>query len=265
MIINYPALSLIASAPMPVVGQEPCSDDEVSCALQRILTSRQFSKAHRCTALLAYLVQRVLNRDDSSSPPEHEIGVAVFGRDRMTYYTSDDPIVRVQAGRLRLRLAAYYAEEGRDDGLRISIPLGTYRPQITLAEVRVRAPAARQIALLTFRPLACLSTGPLVAGYALGLNEEVGYRLYRDLNVFRRLDIDATRVAPTARSDDTHLLEGSIRQEAERVRVSLLLRRGDDGTVVWYEQFDDAADVSIAAQEKMAERCVQALRRQLSA
>ncbi|MFZ4877743.1 hypothetical protein ACL9RI_21895 [Janthinobacterium sp. Mn2066] len=226
------------------------------------MTSKQFSKAHRCTALLAYLVQRVLNRDDSSSPPEHEIGVAVFGRDRMTYYTSEDPIVRVQAGRLRLRLAAYYAEEGRDDALRISIPLGTYRPQVMLAEVR--APAARQAPLLTFRPLACLSAGPLVAGYALGLNEEVGYRLYRDLNIFRRMDSDAMGAAQ-APLPDTHLLEGTVRQEAARVRVSLLLRRSDDGSVVWYEQFDDAADVSIAAQERMAERCVQALRRHLAA
>jgi len=250
---------LIAPTPISVAGPEQYSDDEVRSALKRVLASKQFSKAHRCAALLAYLVQRGLERDDGSSPPEHEIGMAVFGRDRMTYYTGDDPIVRVQAGRLRLRLAAYYADEGRDDAARISIPLGTYRPRV---QRRAAAPdaAARPApaALLMFRPLACLSEEPRVAGYALGLNNEMGYRLYRDLCAFRCIDPDVP-LAALGPLPHAHLLEGTVRRDAARVRVSLLLRRGGDGTVVWYEQFDDAGDVTITDQEQMAERCVRAL------
>ena len=202
----------------------------------------------------------MLDRDDSAPPPEHEIGVAVFGRDRMTYYTGDDPIVRVQAGRLRLRLAAYYAEEGAADAVRLSIPLGSYRPAAQRVPVLPRLLAAAPAPLLMFRPFACLSGEPLATSYTLGLNDELGYRLYRELNAFRRIDPDLPQPAQSG----SQLLEGSVRQDAARVRVSLQLRRAGDGAVVWYEQFDAAGGVSIAAQEQMAERCVRALRQYLA-
>ena len=111
-----PALSLITGAPAVGNAPRPSSDDAVREALQRVLTSKRFAKARRCAALLAYLVERALLCDETAaSPPEHEIGVAVFGRDPASYLPADDPIVRVQAGRLRLRLTAYYADEGAAD------------------------------------------------------------------------------------------------------------------------------------------------------
>nr|WP_315249077.1 hypothetical protein [uncultured Duganella sp.] len=226
------------------------------------MASRQFSKAHRCTALLAYLVQRSLNRDDAAPPPEHEIGIAVFGRDRVTYFTGDDPIVRVQAGRLRLRLAAYYAEEGCADPLRIRIPSGSYQPKAERAEVRAPAPQARAAPLLMFRPLACLGHDRQLSAYAMGLNEELGYRLYRWLPSVRRIDAGQAPAEPGGLSN-TVLLEGTVRRDAARLRVSLLLRQPADGAVLWYERFDDTGGASIAAQEQMAERCLQALRQYL--
>ncbi|WP_343732766.1 hypothetical protein [Duganella sp.] len=228
------------------------------------MASRQFSKAHRCTALLGYLVRRSLSGDDAAPPPEHEIGVAVFGRDRMTYYTGDDPIVRVQAGRLRLRLAAYYAEEGCADPLRISIPTGSYQPKVERAELRPPAPQAGPASLLMLRQLACLNADAALTAYVLGLNDELGYRLYRAVGPIRRLDTDVPLAALGGLSNTT-LLEGTVRQDMARVRVSLLLRRVSDGAVLWYEQFDDAGGASIAAQERMAERCLLALRPYLPA
>jgi TolB-like protein len=225
------------------------------------LASRQFSKAHRCTALLGYLVRRALNRDDDAPPPEHEIGIAVFGRDRGTYYTGDDPIVRVQAGRLRLRLAAYYAEEGCADPLRISIPTGSYQPKVERAQAQSQ-PAQQAAPLMMLRQLACLNADPALRAYVHGLNDELGYRLYRALGPIRRIDADISLAALGSLSNTT-LLEGTVRQDAARLRVSLLLRRVADGAVLWYEQFDDAAGVTIAAQEGMAERCMQALRAHL--
>jgi TolB-like protein len=222
------------------------------------LASRQFSKAHRCTALLGYLVRRALHRDDDAPPPEHEIGIAVFGRDRGTYYTGDDPIVRVQAGRLRLRLAAYYAEEGCADPLRISIPTGSYQPKVERAQAQPQ-PAQQAAPLMMLRQLACLNADPALRAYVHGLNDELGYRLYRALGPIRRIDADISLAALGSLSNTT-LLEGTVRQDAARLRVSLLLRRVADGAVLWYEQFDDAASVTIAAQEGMAERCMQALR-----
>lgn len=250
---------MVAPAARLAVTPASISNDEILAALKNILASKQFSKAHRCTALLAYLVQRGMRHDDPTTPPEHEIGVAVFGRDRMTYFTGDDPIVRVQAGRLRLRLAAYYAEEGCTDALRIGIPSGSYQPKVERAEARAPAPAASTAPLLMFRPLACLSADAPLSSYALGLNDELGYRLYRALPQVRRIDGDVALGGLSSAA----LLEGTVRQDAARVRVSLLLRQVSDGAVLWYEQFDDTDSASIAAQERMAERCMAALQHYL--
>jgi len=204
-------------------------------------------------------VRRWVGNDDAAAPPEHEIGVAVFGRDRMTYFTGDDPIVRVQAGRLRLRLAAYYAEEGADDALRISIPTGSYQPKVEVADRCAPSAPVMAAPLVMLRPLACLSADPLLRSYAAGLSDEIGYRLYRAVGPIRRIDGEIPLTALGGLTNAA-LLEGTVRQDLARLRVSLLLRRVGDGAVLWYEQFDDAGGASIAAQEAMAERCLLALR-----
>lgn len=262
-IINYPTLSLIASTPKPAREPAPQSDLEVRAALRKILSSKQFSKSHRCTALLSYLIDRALNPESSAPPPEHEIGVAVFGRDRSSYYTGDDPIVRVQAGRLRQRLVAYYADEGSADQLRITIPLGCYQPRMVRL-VAAAPPQALARTVLMFRPLTCLSPETPAQSFTLGLNDELGFRLYRELSAYRLSGAEiALPDAGVGRVGGSHVLEGTVRQDANRVRVSLHLRQAAEQTVLWYEQFDCPGDGSIAAQERMAERCVQALRRHM--
>jgi len=215
--------------------------------------------------LLSYLIERALNHDDSSSPAEQEIGIAVFGRDRHSYYPADDPIVRVQAGRLRLRLAAYYADEGAADPLRITVPLGSYQARIALAEGTPEQPEQPHVEtppVLMFSPLICLNAAPPAADFTSGLNDELGYRLYRDLAPFRLFG-QHNLTGEAGRRSAIQVLEGTVRQDASRLRVSLHLRHGEEGMVTWYEQFDSAGDGSIAGQEQMAERCVQALARHL--
>jgi TolB-like protein len=254
---------LIASTPKPAREAAPQADLEVRTALRKILSSKQFSKSHRCTALLSYLIDRVLNPESSAPPPEHEIGVAVFGRDRMSYYTGDDPIVRVQAGRLRQRLVAYYADEGSTDLLQITIPLGCYQPRMVRLVAAAPQPAAAQPVLM-FRPLTCLSPEVPAQSFTLGLNDELGFRLYRELSAYRLGSGELASPDGGARSaGGTHVLEGTVRQDTARVRVSLQLRHAAEETVVWYEQFDSPGDGSIAAQEQMAERCIQALARHM--
>lgn len=251
---------MISRTPLPAADALPCSDDAVRAALKLVITSKQFAKAHRCVTLLNYLIERVLSREGNVSPPEQEIGIAVFGRDSNTYYPGDDPIVRVQAGRLRLRLAAYYADEGAADPLRISVPLGSYQARIALAQEPAARPGPAAAPVLMFSPLICLSAEPPAGSFTSGLNDELGYRLYRDLAPFRLLGQDSPA---RARARPVHVLEGTVRQDASRLRVSLHLRDGEEGTVIWYAQFDSAGDGSIAGQEQMAERCVQALQRHM--
>jgi TolB-like protein len=261
--IKHPALSLISAPPHPAVGTLPCADEPIRAALKAIVGSRQFAKAYRCATLLTYLIERALNRDDHSPPPEQEIGIAVFGRDRLSYHPGDDPIVRVQAGRLRLRLAAYYADEGAAAPLRITVPLGSYQARIAFAEGQpARADGGAPV--LVLHPLVCLGAESSAASFTAGLNDELAYRLYRELSSFRLVG-PAMLASEAGTRRAIHLLEGTVRQDASRLRVSLHLRHSEEGTVLWYEQFDSVGDGSIAGQEQMAERCVRALQRHMPA
>src|SRR5690242_7086790 len=59
---------------------------------------------------------------------ESVIGVEVFGR-KADYDPRSDPVVRMEACKLRARLAEYYAGDGAGDAIRIEIPKGAYVPQ----------------------------------------------------------------------------------------------------------------------------------------
>jgi hypothetical protein len=65
----------------------------------------------------------------AESLKERSLGVEVFGRDP-NYDTSQDPVVRSTAGEVRKRLAQYYLEPGRLDEIRITLPPGSYSPEI---------------------------------------------------------------------------------------------------------------------------------------
>src|SRR5207244_5081087 len=59
------------------------------------------------------------------SPKEYEIATEVFVRQH-DFDPHVDSMVRVQAGRLRTKLAEYYASEGSDDQIMVELPKGTY-------------------------------------------------------------------------------------------------------------------------------------------
>ncbi len=96
--------------------------------LSKILDSLQFRSSKRCSIFLRHIVEHATeNRIDSLK--ERSLGVEVFGRDPK-YDTNQDPVVRSTAGEVRKRLAQYYLEAGHRDEIRISLPPGSYSPEI---------------------------------------------------------------------------------------------------------------------------------------
>ena len=61
------------------------------------------------------------------------MALAVFGRDEK-FDPGADPVVRLEAGRLRRTLATYYVDAGKDDDVRITIPKGAYVPHFEWQE-----------------------------------------------------------------------------------------------------------------------------------
>lgn len=98
----------------------------VAAQLARVLASAGFANAPSLRRLLSHIVESRL-RGDACSLKEYALGVEVFGRGA-GFDPATDTIVRVHARRLRARLDAYYAAEGRADPLRIEVPKGHYEP-----------------------------------------------------------------------------------------------------------------------------------------
>jgi tetratricopeptide (TPR) repeat protein len=100
--------------------------DEINEALRRILASDPFLRSERLTHFLTYIVGKTL-QGHSESLKEYHIGVEVCGR-KESYDTRTDPVVRVEARRLRAALSLYYANDGKGDSVQISLPKGGYVP-----------------------------------------------------------------------------------------------------------------------------------------
>lgn len=76
---------------------------------------------------LRFVVEQTL-QGKSDQLKQTVIGVAVFGREP-DYDPRVDPVVRVEARRLRAKLQEYYAGSGAADPIRIELPKGAYQPQ----------------------------------------------------------------------------------------------------------------------------------------
>jgi serine/threonine-protein kinase len=110
------------------ITEEPQSETLIESELHAVLVSSIFSRTPRLRRLLEYLVQRSLEANPTA-PKEYSIGIDVFDRDAL-FDPRIDPIVRVEASRLRSRLSTYYLTEGAERELRIEVPKGGYGPII---------------------------------------------------------------------------------------------------------------------------------------
>jgi adenylate cyclase len=132
------------------IGERPAPPDsaqraEVRAQLERLLSAPAFASSVRRSQLLRYLVERVLS-SEGEGINEYSIGLDVFERPP-SFDPRVESIVRTEATRLRQKLKAYYAKEGRDDPVLIEIPLRSYEPafvfrQPEVASVPVELPPA---------------------------------------------------------------------------------------------------------------------------
>ena len=95
--------------------------------LQRVLGSPEFLRSERPSRFLRFVVEQTL-AGKADQLKETVIGIEVFGR-KPDYDPRSDPVVRIEAAKLRSRLAEYYGASGLNDPLRIEIPKGGYVPQ----------------------------------------------------------------------------------------------------------------------------------------
>lgn len=108
------------------------SKDDVAALrlhLQEIIEGKAFKGSHRSGQFLAHVVEQAI-AGHFESLKERVIGIELFGRSP-SYDTGEDAIVRVTASDVRKRLLQHYGENGASAKFRLSLPSGSYIPEIT--------------------------------------------------------------------------------------------------------------------------------------
>src|SRR6185437_14204714 len=107
------------------IGREHCFQQ-----LERLTKSHSLHSSESLCKLLRYLAEHSLDHPGIALK-EYQIATEVLGRPS-GFDPQSDSTVRVQAGRLRVKLAEYYAQEGTNDPVLVEIPKGSYALTFTL-------------------------------------------------------------------------------------------------------------------------------------
>ena len=108
---------------------------QLQAAVERLVASHALHGSESLCKLLRYLAKRA-HEQPGVQVKEYQIATEVFGR-QADFDPQLDSFVRVQAGRLRTKLAEYYGSEGAADRLVVELPKGSYA--LTLHERSVLA------------------------------------------------------------------------------------------------------------------------------
>ena len=237
--------------------------------LDQILASRHFVNAQRLSRFLQFVAEKTLE-GQGGQVKESLIGLQVFDRPPSSYDPGVDPIVRVQAGRLRAKLKEYYEREGAEDPVLIEVPRGRYvaRFRMRSAEVLPSAGAgaetesdywrATSVAVL---PFVNMSPDPENEYFSDGLTEELIHSLASVPCVHVAARTSAFQFKGKARDVREigrclgvgKVLEGSVRRSGERLRITAQLINVTDGCQLWSERYDRTITDIFAIQDEIAD------------
>jgi adenylate cyclase len=263
------------AAPLrPVSIHSDMPDREaVLTQLDRILRSSDFDASARNRAFLRYVVNETL-AGRSEYIKGYTIAQEVFHRDS-DFDPQLDPVVRIEASRLRRSLERYYLTAGRRDRIRLDLPKGGYVPRFELSDGHLDAdvlgqvveipepntPALRTLPSVVVLPFEPLGEESCLVQLARGIAEELIDQLLHFDNLIVVGDTMAPRNistsarAPAARlADANYILKGSVRIAGGRLRVSAHMQDADSGRYVWAQSFDRQMndDDILATQEDIA-------------
>jgi len=245
--------------------------------LDRILRSSEFRASDKQRKFLTFVVEETV-ADRSAQLKGYTIAVVVYGRTEK-FDPQVDPIVRVEAGRLRRALEHYYLTAGKNDPVRIKIPKGSYVPTFQAARISSsgdNAPTSKQaddassnVPSIAVLPLINMTGGREQEYFTDGLTEELTSELarYQEFQViatqstmrFKNQTIDPKQVGTNL--NVRFLLTGSVRQDSKTVKVAIRLLDTSTAAQVWgqsYKRDQTAADL-IAVQEDIANSVIGAI------
>lgn len=238
-------------------------DEEVLEHLARLLSSKTFQQVDRLKRFVRFITDEVV-AGRGADLKEYVIGVHVFEREP-SFDPRTDPIVRVQARRLRARLDRYYREEGHADGIIIELPKGGYAPVFRRREGATPARASLGEAMagrntITVRAHTDCSPGATLTAFCCGLADEIVHALVSTT----RLRVIAPRAgtgpgvdAEAMRHENGLIVEGSVRMTQSQARVTTRLVDGWSGQVLWSRADDVSPGDPIDGQQRITAALVE--------
>jgi adenylate cyclase len=251
--------------------------EAIQVQLERILQSAKFRASDKQRKFLSFVVKETLE-GRASQIKGYTIAVVVYGRTE-TFDPQVDPIVRVEAGRLRRALEHYYLTAGKNDPVRIKIPKGGYVPSFHTVQMQLTGAQTHT----SEREDNTLSTGQFVAVMPLinmtgdkqqeyfvdGLTEELTNELarYQDFQIIASqstMRFKGQKADPKEVGRDLgvrFLLTGNVRKDFKTVKATIRLLDTSTGVQIWgksYKRVQTAADL-IAVQEEIAHSVIGAI------
>jgi adenylate cyclase len=254
------------------------SHNDIRAQLERILAHREFQATDRMRDFLRFVVEETL-AGRSRRLKGYTIATQVFGRGK-DFDAGLDPIVRIQAGRLRRALERYYLVAGGRDPIRIDIPKGRYVPSFTVQPSKrtrasdtyepdaepIDAPHGPTVALL---PLANVTDDPEQSYFVSGLVAE----LVSEVNRYQDVTAVPCQVVVPAGGGGVQLRDlrrdigarflvgGSVRRDTSRIKVAVQLTDAISGRQIWGDDYsvDLAASGLIETQEEIARSVIAAI------
>jgi adenylate cyclase len=260
---------------IPLNSWSESDQEAIRQQLDRILQSGPFHQSRRRQRFLEYLVNETL-AGRGERLKGYNVALEVFDRPE-SFDPVTDPLVRIEAARLREKLREYYGTDGQGDPIRIDLPKGTYTPQIEF-----RHEDAPQIAREKGSPThEVSSTVPSVAVFPfddLSADQNLGYlgdgvaediitalSRFPDLVVVARSSsftykdkaLDVRQVGKELGVG--YVVEGSVRKDGDKLRIVAQLIDAKTGEHVWAERFDRSGMDPWALQDEITGMIVSAM------
>jgi serine/threonine-protein kinase len=266
----------------------------VRLQLERLAASPHLVNSAQLCRFPRHVVERTL-AGEAATLKESLLGTEVFDRG-IRYDPRTDPVVRVEARRLRSKLEAYYASGETAGELIIRLPKGSYAPVFEHRAAPDKQPSrtsprwlmagsalclavaaggyfwlsrtAPGLKTLAALPLMNLGGDPETEYFADGLTDELIDILGRmeGLRVVARSSVyqykgklgDTREIGRQLRADI--LLVGSVRKQGPRVRVSAQLVDASNGYELWSQTFERAWSEVFEMKDQMASAIAARLR-----
>jgi len=237
--------------------------DRIQRQLKRILASPAFRASDAQRAFLEFVVKKTL-AGESKEIKGYTVATRVFGR-RQDFDQATDPIVSIQANKLRRALEHYYLTAGIKDPVRIEIPKGSYVPGFS-ERIGDHFPSAQRGSeyevtrskgawpAVVIRPFQNLTGDPDLDYMAIGLATELATEITRFQDIRVLILGPEDRGRPEADIGARFAIDGSIRKDSAGIKVAIQLIDLATRTQVWADtnESEFKAERVIAFQEEVA-------------